>query len=131
MADYQTGKLGKVTSEGTDLPVTSWSLDAAVDEIDATSTAEAGYNQSEGGVQKASGTVEINWDADTMPHSNPPNINEGQVVALVLYVGDPANLKYWSIPTALITRVNTRSAVRDKVSISFDFASRGAYSPPA
>lgn len=130
MATFLSGKIGKVTVGATDINVTGWQATPETTVLDATNSGSAGYVTSVDGVHKCNGQFECDYDTDVPPFASPPNLNVGQVVALKLYVGDPASNKYVSIPTARISQTPIVSEVLGKVKLTCQFESMAAFTLP-
>jgi len=130
MATFLSGKIGKVTVGSTDINVVGWQATPEIASLDASHSGSAGYMTNVAGLAKCNGQFELNYDTDVPPFANPPNLNPGQIVALKLYVGDPASNKFVSIPTARIIQMPVVSEVAGIVKLTCQFESMGAYTLP-
>lgn len=125
-----SGKIGKVTVGATNMDVTQWQCTPSSDNPETTNSGTAGFYTEVMGISKCEGSFECNWDTDKVPFASPPNLNPGQVVALKLYIGDPASNKYVDIPTARIASVPIVSEVKGAVKFTCNFVSNGAFTLP-
>lgn len=121
MAKY-TGKDGYITCGGTTINVIDWSLDEQAVMEDSVDTASAEVDSLIVDEQEAvaialTGTVNAFHNDDETIHSDPPDINAGSSVSLVLY---ERTGKTWTI-TAVITRVRMALGAKRHTKFSFDF----------
>lgn len=129
MSRFFNGNEGIVKSNGVEVCINKWDLERSVDEQETTSTCDAGYYSSIAGSKKATISVDFKFDASQNIAGNPPDINEGSVVALQLYLESRTG-PYFDFPKALILSVKITSTVNGVVEGSFNAVNQGPYTVP-
>jgi hypothetical protein len=120
------GWRGKVYSGATDMDVSEWSLDEEITELDVTTTAGLGFEQTIAGATKISGKFTIFYTTEKNPYSATPALTPGLKPVLKLYVSDTE----YFMGTALITKASPKSAVKDAISIEISFRNDGVWTHP-
>jgi len=121
-----TGVEGKVTSEAQEiLGIDNWSADLSADSIEVTDYQSDGWKEKIAGNKECTGTFEGNWETAQDISSDPPNLNEGEIVTLELFVEDTTAPIQKLTFDALITNVNIAVPQSDKVRLTVTFESTG------
>jgi hypothetical protein len=120
------GWRGKVYSGATDMDVTEWSLDEEISEIDVTTTAGGGAEQTLPGPTKISGKFTIFYTTEKNPYSSSIALTPKLKPTLKLYVSDTEFFQ----GVALITKASPKSAVKDAVSVEISFRNDGVWTHP-
>jgi hypothetical protein len=120
------GWRGKVYSGATDMDVSEWSLDEEITELDVTTTAGLGFEQTIAGASKISGKFTIFYTTEKNPYSAPIALTPGLKPVLKLYVSDTEFFQ----GTALITKASPKSGVKDPISVEVSFRNDGVWTHP-
>ncbi len=128
-SEKASGNDGKVVVGSTDLKVNKFTrrVNKKLEEVTNSGTAQVGgvITKQQKCVQKwLTGHVEADLDLDNMPHEDPPNLADGDVVALKLYYSATS---YDNIPEAHIENLDVSLAVAGKISYAFDYTSDGTF----
>lgn len=130
MSTAYSGIDGTVLSQSTDMDVTGWSADVEAEEIDTTTTADAGWEDAINGCKKVSGSFDFLWN----PSKNPFNSviammpGSGLYPTLTLKLSTGQTLS----GTAMIQKLSLKSAVKGQAkTITATFRSKGAWSVPS
>jgi len=122
---HKTGKNGQVTSEATVVAgCDNWSLDTEGDVVETTDYESAGVKDFIPANIGWSGSFELNYDTAQDIANDPPNINEGEVVALELFIDHVAGAKLSG--DAIITGTTTTVPQPDKIRITVTYQGTGA-----
>ena len=130
MTRYFSGLRGIVKAAGESLAVTGWSITLQTELIETTNTGDDGRRSFVFGARQAVGRLAFHWDADANYLDVPPGLQDGQSVALELYLESPAG-GVFSLPAALVHELEVRSEVDRVVSAQARFRSTGAFTVPA
>lgn len=120
------GWKGKVFSGATDMDVTEWSLDEEITELDVTTTAGLGFEQTIAGATKISGKFTIFYTTEKNPYTSAILLKPGDKPTLKLYTSDS---DFFS-GVALITKASPKSAVKEAISIEVSFRNDGVWTHP-
>lgn len=126
---FFTGNRGIVTSGGTNLKVTRWDIVPESELAEVTNTSSNGFREFLESLKELKGVVEFFFDSAANPHASPPNIVNGQTVALKLFLRDSTS-QYYDAPTAIIRNVRILSQVGPAVTVRFEFQSTGSFTLP-
>jgi hypothetical protein len=121
---------GTVVSQSTDMDVTGFSADVEAEEIDATTTADNGWEDAIYGSKKVSGTFDFLWN----PAKNPFNAVIGMMPGNTSY--PTLTLRLSSGETlsglAMISKLSIKSAVKGQPkTFTATFRNKGQWSMPA
>ena len=124
-----SGNNGKVLVGATDLKINQFTRDVMkkMEEVTNSGTAQVGgvITKQQLCVQRwLEGDVNADLDLDVMPHEDPPNLADGDPVALQLYYS--AN-SYDDIPEAHISGLKVTVVVAGKVNYVFHYTSDGTF----
>jgi hypothetical protein len=121
-----SGQYGTVTVGATDMDVTDFSLDfASAQEIDVTTTADAGWEAATGYYKKVSGSFNFLYNPTKSPTKTPGLIPNATVNLSVLsYSGET-----YAGP-AMVTSVRITSSAKDAIRGSANFRSNGTWTYP-
>lgn len=125
---FHSGKQGKVAAGGVDLPVTGWQGNFAADRVDVTSTAGGGFAEYIAGVLRGEVQFEALWDDVALPNANPPNLVEGQTVAVALHCAATGKTFAGNV---LVDSMRYDSRVRGRVSYRCGGSFTGSYTRPS
>lgn len=120
MGAAHSGSNGTVTTDGTDQCVTGFGFDYVVEERDATTTCDDGWDYPVATSKRIEGTFDVLYDPAK------PFLDAGSVVALVLNLPTTET----AAGNALITKASVKSAVKDLVTLQYSFKSQGAWTLP-
>jgi hypothetical protein len=121
-----SGFEGKVYTGAVDMDVTEWSADIEITEIDITTTADAGFENTLEGPTKISGKFTVFYTATKNPFDAAQSLAPGDTPTLTLHTGGGDTLS----GLALITKVMIKSAVKEAVSIEVNFRNKGVWVLP-
>jgi len=124
---FHSGKQGKVVAGGQDLAILSWSGEFRAERIDVTHTGSGGQSQFLAGVQRGDIQFEALWDDAHLPDADPPNLVEGELVALELHCGGSGKTFAGDL---FVESVRYESAVRGRVTYRCEGSFSGNYSRP-
>jgi len=128
MSNFITGKNGKVTVEGTDIPISEWSAEGKADLVDRTNSQSNGKKKYGVGLEECSGTVKLHWDGDANPMDT-PGIYQGADVALHCYISGSSG-PYLNVASALIESVKPSVNISGGVDLEFTWKSNGDFTWP-
>ncbi len=128
-SEKASGNNGKVVVGSTDLDVNKFDrmIKEKFEEVTHSGTAKVNgiITKSQLRVQQwLEGHVEADFNLDEMPNDDPPNLANGDLVAISLYYSATS---YDSIPEAHVSNLKQSLVVAGKISYSFDFTSEGTY----
>lgn len=115
---YRVGKVIHCSIGGTTLNITTSSVNRSVDTVDVTNAESGGYQEIEGSIYRASGSLSCVYKG-----ASPPAVGLGTEAALVVLIG--ANNRFAC--SAVVTAVNDQSAVAGEFTVSFDWVSSGTF----
>jgi hypothetical protein len=121
-----SGFEGKVFSGATDMDVSEWSADIEITEIDVTTTAGNGFEQTLTGPTKISGKFTVFYTTEKNPFGVTAGLTPGESVTLHLHTGGGDELT----GLALITKAMIKSAVKEAVSVELNFRNDGPWTYP-
>lgn len=125
-----TGKKGRMVITGVNVAMTKFSIEAKADKQDVTGSESGGSYEYADGLHGWSGNAECNFDAAQNPHTNPPNINEGAIVAASFLVENTAGANGTYSGNIIIDKVKIDLTVAGKVTYAFDFTGSGVLTKP-
>lgn len=117
---FYVGKSGHILVGGSAKPLTDWSLDVKVDEIDTTNFTSSGWKEVVGGIFSCDVTA-------SGPYNGSSTVTQGTAVALVLDVDAGGSGPGFS-GSALVTSVKIDTSVKDVAKITYTATSTGAWS---
>jgi len=121
-----TGVKGAVKSGVTEvLGIDNFSVDLSADPVETTDYLDDGYKSHISGNKSMAGTFEGNWDTAQDIAADPPNLNEGEIISIELYIDDAVPYKVSG--DVLIQNVNISVPQADKARFTVTFVSDGAY----
>lgn len=120
MGTAYSGVDGTVTADGTNQCVTGFTFDMSIEEKDATTTCDGGWDYPVATSKRVEGSFDVNYDPAKALHK------AGDVVALVLKLPTTHTAQ----GEALITKTAIKSGVKDVVTIQYSFKSRGPWTLP-
>lgn len=126
--NFITGKDGKVTVEGTEIPITKWDAEGKAELIDRTNSKSAGHMQYGVGLKSCSGSCEAHWDGGNNM-MDAPGIIEGANVALRCYLAGTSG-PYLDVPEALVESVKPTLAINGGVDFTFSWKANGTFTWP-
>lgn len=121
MTTFHSGKQGKVTCSGTDVPVVRWSGAFRAERIEVTNALSGGFAEFIAGVLQGRVRFTALWDSDTLPNDS-PGLVEGASVACTLHCA--ASGKTFA-GTLFVESVDYNSSVRGP---AFHFQVTGLFS---
>lgn len=122
-----TGVKGKVEAGVTIVAgVTSWTIDTEGDVLETTDFDSDGVKDFIAGNTGWSGTFEAIFDTAQDISADPPNLNEGQMIALKLLLDDTIAPAEMSVSgSAIITGVSITTPQADKITYTVTFQGTG------
>jgi hypothetical protein len=130
MARLFTGSTGKVIVGSTTLNVKSWEATPTCDLQENTHSGSSGYKTFNAGNMGMTGTVTMEWDAESNPTDNPPNLNVGESVALKLYLEDTEGF-YIEVAAALIRETPIAVTNGSNVTFTAKWTASGTWTMPS
>jgi hypothetical protein len=124
------GKNGRVTCDGTIVAVTKFSLEMKADKQDVTGSESGGAYEYADGLHGWSGSFDANYDAAQNPHVDPPDINEGAIIAAQFMVENTAGANGTYSGNIIVDKVKVDLVVAGKVTYSVDFTGTLACTKP-
>ncbi len=126
-----SGVGSKVLTGTTDMDVVSGAFDVETTEIDATTTADGGWEDSIDGPKKVTGSFDFLWNPSKSPFSSVQRLMPGASASvfptLKLYI-DADN---FATGTARITKLSKKAEVKGAVMFTASFVSKGAWTLPS
>src|SRR5262245_57527120 len=122
-----SGWNGTVKSGATDLDVEGWSADFKIVEVDTTTTADAGWEDTAPGVKSVEGSFDFNYVVANKPTGSGANLTMGNTVALTLTVTTGETFT----GNALITKLSIKNKVKDTVKVTASFKNKGVWVLPS
>lgn len=120
----------KIVSESTDMDVQSGSFDIETSDIDSTTTADAGWEDSIDGPKKVSGSFDFFWNPSKSPFSSVTKLMPGRSATifptLKLYL-DSSN---FATGVARIQKLSKKGAVKEGLMFTATFTSKGVWTLP-
>lgn len=135
MSQATSGKEGKVLSGATDMDVEGWDADIESADVDTTTTADAGWEDSIDGLCKVSGSFDFLWNASKDPFNAVVNLMPGAALLGGSYptlklLLDGTGSNYLQ-GTAKILKLSIKSKVKDTIRFTCSFKSKGAWTRPS
>lgn len=130
MSTAYSGVDGTVTAQSTDMDVSGFSADVEAEELDTTTTADAGWEDAIDGVKKVSGTFDFLWNPSKNPFSTIIALMPGggtyPTLTLKLSTGETLS------GVAKINKLSVKSAVKGQPkTFTATFRSKGAWTLPS
>lgn len=122
------GKDTKVTLNGSEVCVTSWTVDTNVEEIPSTTTCSGGFAETITGLKNATFSITVNYD-DTEQESTGilASVEEGDVVSLEFFAESVDTVPWYDMPTARIVGTSASADVNSIVTMTYNGNSNGEY----
>lgn len=127
MANYASGKYGKMIIGGVTVHLTGWTYRATGKANDTTNSGTDGIETSKVGTIKHSGTFKGQYDLDAQPQDEAPGIEPGKEVALQLYV---SRERFYDFTLAEISEFGVDSEVSGMITFNGSFQSQVAPTVP-
>lgn len=127
--DVRAGVNGSALFNGTEsLPIIQWEFNPNVKDVDFENSKSGGFDVSAATFKRGNGTIVFDYDFIASPFGAPLNLFPGTILANVkLLVDKTIASSGWMVYQALITSVPTRVTVGDRIGMSFQFKTTGAY----
>lgn len=126
-----SGVNSKVLTGTTDMDVIGGTFDVETGEIDTTTTADAGWEDSIDGPKKVSGSFDFFWNPSKSPFSSVQKLTPGASTTvfptLKLYI-DADN---FATGTARITKLSKKSTTKEGVIFTATFVSKQTWTLPS
>ena len=126
------GKLGRVTVDSTNIGVETFELDINSEKQETTNSESSGWREFVAGISGWSGSFSATYDAGQNPHADPPDINQGNILAasFILEVGatNEANGTYSG--NIFVESVKISLDVQGKVKYDVTFTGTGQLTIP-
>jgi hypothetical protein len=124
-----TGQDGTVLSGSTDMDVTGFTADIEVGDVETSTTAEQGWEDSIDGLKKVTGSFDFLYNPAKSPFSALANLLPGSGTYPVLTLRATSGQLYHG--TARVSKLSLKSEVKDAKKFTATFTSKGAWTFPS
>jgi hypothetical protein len=127
---FTSGKDGKATVNGTELPITRWNAAPALELVDFRNSKTGSFTDFEDTFKDLRVTIEVDWDVDQQPFAAPFGLLLGALLTNVkLYVKGLTG-PFWSLPSAKVVNTPQSVEVAGRVTTSFEIRAKGSFKSP-
>jgi len=124
------GKDTKITLNGAEVCVTSWTVNTSIEETPSTTTCSGGFSETITGLKNATWSFTAYYDDEEQETAGVlATVEEGDTVSLEFFAeaeaGDTA--PWYDMPTARITSIDASVDVNSLITITYNGNSNGEY----
>lgn len=127
----RSGFTGTATINGTELPVTDWSVSPSATILQFMNSLTGKHARKSATFEDASFSISFDWDDSNNPFASPLTITQGATITNVkLLLDGPTGALYWSFPSAIVSGTPQSLQRAGKITTTLNCTADGTFAAP-